>query len=183
MNAYARTSVAGLLSVFAVILLPSCETTDVATALQQYSTASKKGASSSYSSFKSAFSKKPGRSSSLFGGSTRIYSVAKTWEGRYFRSGVSHQCANWVSHVVSQAGQAPPAGSSSSRSWIKWGKSVPVSQIRPGDVLVFKNTYKGGISHVGIAAGNGQFIHRSSRKKPVKISSLSRYQIASVRRN
>lgn len=114
--------------------------------------------------------------------SSKVARNAMSWKGRHFRPGRSHQCANWVTHVVAESGKEPPSGSSLSRSWVDWGKTVPKSQIKPGDVLVFANTYRGGISHVGIALENGEFIHRSTYNSPVKISSLERYQIASVRR-
>ena len=107
---------------------------------------------------------------------------AKTWEGRHYKKGVNAQCANWVTTVVSKTGKTPPAGSSAARSWMSWGKSVPVSQVKAGDVLVLKNTYKPGPSHVGTYVGDGEFMHRSTHGKPVKLTQVSKYQVASVRR-
>lgn len=51
------------------------------------------------------------------------------------------------------------------------GTKVNRSDLKPGD-LVFFNT-EGSTSHVGIYAGNGEFIHAPRTGKPVMVSSLS----------
>lgn len=53
------------------------------------------------------------------------------------------------------------------------GKTVPKTQIVPGDLVFFKNTYKRGVSHVGIYVGYNQFVHASSARGQVTVSSLS----------
>ena len=44
--------------------------------------------------------------------------------------------------------------------------------MRKGDLFFFETTNEGRISHVGIYMGNSQFIHASSGRKRVTISSL-----------
>jgi cell wall-associated NlpC family hydrolase len=44
--------------------------------------------------------------------------------------------------------------------------------LQPGDVLVFANTYRRGLSHVGIYLGDGQFVHAADERHGVLVSSL-----------
>lgn len=52
------------------------------------------------------------------------------------------------------------------------GEKIKVADMQPGDIIYFSNTYKKGISHAGIYAGGGRFIH-ASRTEKVTISYLS----------
>ena len=114
--------------------------------------------------------------------SQAIYFQAKTWEGKSYKHGQGRKCADWVAHVVRKSGETPPSGYAKASSWMKWGRPVSRAAIMPGDVVIFKNTYKRGISHIGIAIGDGKFIHRSTYRAPVKVDSLTGYSIAGVRR-
>ena len=52
------------------------------------------------------------------------------------------------------------------------GKKVAQSDLRPGDLIAFANTYRRGLSHVGIFVGNDNFIHAADEARGVMISSL-----------
>jgi len=52
------------------------------------------------------------------------------------------------------------------------GAPIPSDRLQPGDLVFFKNTYKRGISHVGIYAGEGKFIHAANAHKGVRMDNL-----------
>ena len=53
------------------------------------------------------------------------------------------------------------------------GKSVHLAELRPGDLVFFKNTSKRGVSHVGVYTGNNKFVHAAGHAKGVTITKLS----------
>ncbi len=53
------------------------------------------------------------------------------------------------------------------------GKPIHLAELRPGDLVFFKNTYRHGISHVGVYTGNNKFVHAAGRSKGVTITKLS----------
>lgn len=53
------------------------------------------------------------------------------------------------------------------------GVAVSVSNLQPGDILLFTSSGSSYIGHTGIYIGNGQFIHAPHTGDVVKISSLS----------
>jgi cell wall-associated NlpC family hydrolase len=68
-------------------------------------------------------------------------------------------CSGFVSYVFKQAANFTlPHGA---RAISQIGKSIPVDQLQPGD-LVFFNTLKSTFSHVGIYIGDDRFVHAPS---------------------
>ena len=53
------------------------------------------------------------------------------------------------------------------------GVYVPKSELQPGDIIIFANTYTTGLSHVGIYVGDGKFIHSPNSRSVVKIDDLN----------
>ena len=53
------------------------------------------------------------------------------------------------------------------------GNKIPNGLLQPGDLVFFKNTYKHGISHVGIYVGGGEFVHAANSHKGVRMDHLT----------
>jgi len=79
-------------------------------------------------------------------------------------------CSGFVYYVLKQLGFSPyrtPADQ------YKQGTAVSKDNLKVGDIVFFANTYASGISHVGIYAGNGQFIHSPNSRSTVSYSDLT----------
>lgn len=79
-------------------------------------------------------------------------------------------CSGLVSYVLRKKGLHPPRTSSGQAHY---GTPVSRSQLKPGDLVFFSGTYKGGVSHVGIYIGNNKFVHAANPSKGVRVDSLS----------
>lgn len=79
-------------------------------------------------------------------------------------------CSAFVQTVYSRFGLRLPRVASSQ---FYQGSAISKTQLRHGDLVFFQNTYKRGLSHVGIYIGDGNFVHASSAGRCVKVSSLS----------
>ena len=77
-------------------------------------------------------------------------------------------CSGLVRYVYSQVGITVPH---SSQLLFKNSQKVELDLIRPGDLLFFRVSKKK-ISHVGIYADNGEFIHAPSSGKQVSVARL-----------
>ena len=74
-------------------------------------------------------------------------------------------CSGFVQYVFRQHGAALPR---EVRDQYRAGRRVDVNEVRPGD-LVFFQTVSRGASHVGVAIGNGQFVHAPSSRGVVRV--------------
>lgn len=106
---------------------------------------------------------------------------------RYTMGGTSRSgfdCSGFVRYILSTSGGVDLPRSAAEQYY--HGTAVSLSKIQPGDLVFFKNTYKRGISHVGIYTGNGKFMHAANAHKGVREDSLlSAYYVehfAGVRR-
>lgn len=105
---------------------------------------------------------------------SEILAEAQNYLGTpYVNGGASpsgFDCSGFVYYVLKQCGYAPyrtPADQ------YKQGTAVDKSDLQPGDIVFFAGTYASGISHVGIYAGNGRFIHSPNSRSTVSYSSLT----------
>ena len=73
-------------------------------------------------------------------------------------------CSGFVQWVFAQHGTAVPR---EVRDQYRVGKKVDEDEVKPGDLVFFETVTKGA-SHVGIAIGNGEFIHAPSSKGVVR---------------
>jgi murein DD-endopeptidase len=78
-------------------------------------------------------------------------------------------CSGLVQYTYSQAGIQVPRTSVE-----QFRAGQPQRRVRPGDLLFFRTTRSGVVSHVGIYAGQGQMIHASSGSGRIRKVSLDR---------
>lgn len=126
-----------------------------------------------------------------------IAAQALTWKGVDFKRGVTARCADFVRHVLALEGITLPVPSDSLGPLMADSFFVPeagtiikdYNYLRPGDIVMFSETYDGGgrilpgakgnrrITHVGIvvsdcSTGECMMIDRSTRSRPVNYRSI-----------
>ncbi len=79
-------------------------------------------------------------------------------------------CSGFVYYVLKQCGYSPYRVAADQ---YQQGTYVDKANLKAGDIVFFANTYGSGISHVGIYAGNGQFIHSPNSRSTVSYSDLT----------
>jgi hypothetical protein len=100
-------------------------------------------------------------------------SIAASLVGAPYRYGGStprgFDCSGLVYYSYRKAGIRVPR---TTTSQLNHAQRVPLKHIQPGDLLFFRLDRKP-VSHVGIYAGNGHFIHAPSSGKRVSFTSMS----------
>ena len=106
----------------------------------------------------------------------KLADYARRWAGRAFKPGQTKRCADFVSTMLRKSGAAPRGfrHTNAARGLARYGRGVKRNQLRPGDVVLFGNTYRRGkYTHVGIYIGGGKFVHRPTAARPVRVNSLT----------
>lgn len=115
-----------------------------------------------------------------------VVQQALNWKDKTFELGKAEQCMNWTRTVLQQACGAQFASLQTEKPWDlaqlgpddvllpehadslaseEFGQKITtIAQLQAGDLVFLQNTYgnwkPGVITHIGIATGNGQYIHR-----------------------
>jgi LysM repeat protein len=111
------------------------------------------------------------------GGDYNVIRTAKKFLGRRYVWGAEgpscFDCSGFTQYVMrkSKGVKIPRV----SRKQAYYGKYVTRSQLKPGDLIFFDTSRRrrGYVNHVGIYIGNGKFIHASSARHRVVITSLN----------
>ncbi len=122
---------------------------------------------------------------------------ARSWVGHDFRGDEKEQCANFVRRLLAESGltvgvaKAPfdchltadlEQGPSFANSFFSSNHGVLLGygDLRPGDLVAFRDTYegdfpKGCITHVGVWIGEGKMVDRSTAGEPVRELELDQW--------
>ena len=106
----------------------------------------------------------------------RIAKQATRYEGTRYRFGGTSKfwgvdCSGLVQRVYKDLDLDDIPRTSA--AMYKKGKPVHLNELQPGDLVFFKNTYKRGVSHVGVYAGENRFVHAQNRRHGVIITSMA----------
>lgn len=109
----------------------------------------------------------PGTVANILQTARRFLGTKYVWGGTTPRG---FDCSGFVYHVLNACGIKIPRGLDA-----QFAGGAPVSRkdLKAGD-LVFFTTYKPGPSHVGIYLGDGAFIHASSARRSVTVTSIDK---------
>ena len=105
---------------------------------------------------------------------SQILAEAKKYLGTPYVSGGASpsgfDCSGFTYYVLKQLGYSPYR---TVADQYQHGTAVSKANLQAGDLVFFANTAGSGLSHVGIYAGNGQFIHAPNSRSTVSYSDLT----------
>jgi cell wall-associated NlpC family hydrolase len=102
-----------------------------------------------------------------------VVSIAEKLKGKPYSYGgftpEGFDCSGFVYYAYRQAGKSIPR---TTKAQFQASNRLSIEDAQPGDLLFFRiNSRK--LSHVGLYAGNGRFIHASTSRKQVADASLN----------
>lgn len=105
-----------------------------------------------------------GTTSALISEAKKLLGTPYTWGGT---TPAGFDCSGFIHYAFNKSGK--PIARQSAAGY--YDRSYYVNTPVPGDLVFFENTYKPGISHMGIYLGDNQFIHADS--DGLRITALS----------
>lgn len=147
---------------------------------KQESTSKKSSSSSNNNSQSSNKSSQTSYSSSSTG--TEIANYAKKFVGNPYVYGGSSltngtDCSGFTMSIYAQFGYSIPR---TSRAQSTYGKSVSLSNLKPGDLIFYKSGST--VGHVALYIGGGKVVHASNPSDGIKISNINYRKPCSARR-
>ncbi|OTW85529.1 peptidase P60 [Bacillus thuringiensis serovar cameroun] len=107
------------------------------------------------------------------GDTSSIASYARSFDGADYVFGgetpAGFDCSGFIHYVLNQTGHQGKRQTVAGY----WSSKTKTSNPQPGDLVYFSNTYKKGLSHMGVYLGNGQFISAENDNDGVRISSIN----------
>ncbi|PQV65280.1 Cell wall-associated hydrolase, NlpC family [Abditibacterium utsteinense] len=98
----------------------------------------------------------------------RYMGTPYVWGGESARG---FDCSGFIMRVMRDLGYRALPHSAAEQ--FRYGLPIAKPLLKAGDVVFFANTYKPGISHVGIYLGRGRFIHAANSKVGTIVSNLN----------
>lgn len=98
----------------------------------------------------------------------RYLGTPYVWGGESARG---FDCSGFIMRVMRDLGYRALPHSAAEQ--FNYGKPISKGLLQAGDIVFFANTYKPGISHVGIYLGGGRFIHAANSQVGTIVSNLN----------
>ncbi|CAK7043275.1 MAG: hypothetical protein DELT_02920 [Desulfovibrio sp.] len=122
---------------------------------------------------KSVISSSSGKRYGKASGSTVVAKARSQIGVRYKYGGTTPKtgfdCSGLIQWSYQQCGVTVPRNT---KQQAKAGKSVKKSQLKPGDIIVFRISSRSGL-HTAVYSGNGKFIHSPSTGKRIREDKLN----------